>query len=29
MELIKLDLALEEELEQYGGEFEQGELLDV
>jgi len=29
IELIEADLALEEELEQYEGEFEQDELLDL
>jgi hypothetical protein len=29
IELIEVNLALEEELEQYEGEFEQDELLDL
>jgi hypothetical protein len=29
IELIEANLALEEELEQYEGEFEQDELLDL
>jgi hypothetical protein len=29
IELIEADVALEEELEQYEGEFEQDELLDL
>jgi hypothetical protein len=29
IELIEADLALEKELEQYDGEFEQNELLDL